>query len=82
MVKTLILDPIWCPSPPPKNFFHEFCLKQLLDNVPSYHPMQFKETNFGLVWPKFGPNFFFMGVSSNRCYTLLPAFTVWNFTEN
>ena len=51
---TLILNPIWGPI----KFFQGFHL----DNVPSYHPMQFLAKLINLTWksnkkPNLGPNF-------------------------
>ena len=50
MAKILILDPIWGPG-------------NYLDNVPSYHPMQFLGKLINQTWkndkkPNFGPPFF------------------------
>ena len=45
MEKNLVSEPILAPFPPnlgPKIFFHEFCLKFMLDNVASYHCMPFQ----------------------------------------
>ena len=35
-------------------------------------------TDFGLLWPKFGPKMFFVGFASIRCYTLLQAIFEYN----
>ena len=54
-------------------------MNQTLDNdkKPNF------ESDFGPLWPKFGPKiFFFVGFISARCYTLLQAVTVCNFKEN
>ena len=38
--------------------------------------------NFGSFWPKFGPLLnFFVGFISTRCYELLQAIILCNFTE-
>ena len=36
----------------------------------------------GLLWSKFDPKNFFVGITSTRCYTLLPDIIVCNFKEN
>ena len=45
-----------------------------------------KKTNFGPNIGLFGPNlvinFFFVGFTSIRCYTLLQVIIVYNFKEN
>ena len=74
------------PNFGPKNFFRRFyttrCLTLLQPviyavsrtaNEPDLR--QWKnpnfEPNFGPFWAKFGPQKFFMAISSTRCYTLL-----------
>ena len=66
----------------PQNLFPEFYLYKLLDIVPSYHHVHFKEKLMNQTWehskqPNFGPNFglfdpnlglqnFFRGFSSTK----------------
>ena len=62
MAKTLISD----PTLGPQNFFHGFYFYQQLDNVPSYHPMQFlgklmNQTSENGKKPNFGPDFGLFG---------------------
>ena len=88
MAKTLILEPIWGPL----NFFHRFYLYQLLDNVPSYHFMEFLEKLINQTWEndknvildlilaslaQIWPKMYY-----TRYYTLLQAITICNLKEN
>ena len=70
----------------------------MLGIVPSYHCMQFEEKvmeskfekrqktsfqiQFWLVWPKFGPQFFFREFTSTRYQTLLQGITLNNLKDN